>query len=76
MDALKLKDAVVIGRSNGCDDAYGYFRTYGTDNVSAFVCIDETPRQTSTKRAIGLILLMSVKSGVSSTPSPTIGARS
>jgi non-heme chloroperoxidase len=49
MDALKLKDAVVIGWSNGCDDAYGYFRTYGTDNVSAFVCIDETPRQTSTQ---------------------------
>jgi non-heme chloroperoxidase len=50
MDALKLKDAVVIGWSNGCDDAYGYFRTYGTDNVSAFVCIDETPRQTSTQK--------------------------
>src|SRR6478609_2915542 len=25
-DALKLKDAVVVGWSNGCADAYGYFR--------------------------------------------------
>jgi pimeloyl-ACP methyl ester carboxylesterase len=45
MEALKLKDAVLVGWSNGCDDVYGYFRTYGTDNISAFVCIDETPRQ-------------------------------
>jgi pimeloyl-ACP methyl ester carboxylesterase len=50
MDALKLKDAVVVGWSNGCDDAYGYFRSYATDNTSAFVCIDETPRQTSTQK--------------------------
>ena len=45
MDALKLKDAIVVGWSNGCGDVYGYFRTYGTDNISAFVCIDQTPRQ-------------------------------
>jgi non-heme chloroperoxidase len=27
MDALKLKDAVVVGWSYGCEDVYGYFRT-------------------------------------------------
>jgi hypothetical protein len=40
MDALKLKDAIVVGWSNGCDDVYGYIRSYATDNISAFVCID------------------------------------
>ena len=44
MEALKLKDAMVIAWSWGCHDAYGYFRTYGTDNVKAFVCIDQPPR--------------------------------
>ena len=44
MAALKLKDAIVVGWSWGCHDIYGYFRSYGTDNVSAFVCIDQTPR--------------------------------
>jgi non-heme chloroperoxidase len=50
MEALKLKDAAVVGWSNGCGDAYNYFRTYGTENVSAFVCIDQTPRQISTQK--------------------------
>jgi pimeloyl-ACP methyl ester carboxylesterase len=49
MDALKLKNAAIVGWSNGCEDAYAYFRAYGTDNVSAFVCIDETPRQVATQ---------------------------
>ena len=44
MEALKLKDAIVVGWSWGCHDVYGYFRAYGTDNISAFVCIDQTPR--------------------------------
>ena len=44
MEALKLKDAIVVGWSFGCHDVYGYFRTYGTDSISAFVCIDQTPR--------------------------------
>ena len=45
MEALKLKDPILVGWSNGCDDIYGYFRAYGTDNVKAFVCIDQSPRQ-------------------------------
>ena len=50
MDALKLKDAIVVGWSFGCDDAYGYFRTYGTEGVSAFVCIDDLPRPLATQK--------------------------
>jgi non-heme chloroperoxidase len=45
MEGLKLKDPILVGWSNGCTDIYGYFRTYSTDNVKAFVCIDQSPRQ-------------------------------
>jgi pimeloyl-ACP methyl ester carboxylesterase len=44
IDALKLKDVIVVGWSWGCHDVYGYFRAYATDNIRAFVCIDQTPR--------------------------------
>ncbi len=44
LEALKLKDPIVVGWSWGCHDGYGYFQSYGTDNVRAFVCIDQTPR--------------------------------
>lgn len=44
IEALKLKDVIVVGWSWGCHDVYGYFRAYGIDNISAFVCIDQTPR--------------------------------
>ena len=44
MEALGLEDVVLVGHSTGCKDAYAYFRTYGTDNVKAFVCIDEPPK--------------------------------
>jgi non-heme chloroperoxidase len=40
MDALELKDVILMGHSAGCADAYAYFRAYGTDNVKAFICID------------------------------------
>lgn len=45
LDALKLKDPVIVGWSNGCTEVYGYFRTYGVDGIKAFVCIDESPKQ-------------------------------
>jgi non-heme chloroperoxidase len=45
MEALKLKDVNLVGWSAGCHDVYSYFRTYGTDNISSFACIDETPRE-------------------------------
>jgi non-heme chloroperoxidase len=44
MDALKLKDVVLVGHSSGCKEAHAYFRAYGTDNVKAFVCIDANPK--------------------------------
>mgnify|MGYP003409017739 CR=1 FL=1 len=44
MDALKLKDVVLVAHSWGCHDAYAYFRANGTSNVKAYVCIDQTPK--------------------------------
>ena len=50
MEALKLRDVNVVGWSAGCNDVYAYFRTYGTDNISAFACIDEMPRQIAAEK--------------------------
>ena len=50
MDALKLKDAIVVAWSWGCHDVYGYVRTYGTDNLKAFVCIDQPPRSVAAQK--------------------------
>jgi len=44
MDALKLKDAVLVGHSWGCHDAYAYFRAFGTENVKGYVCLDQSPK--------------------------------
>ena len=44
MDALELKDVVLVAHSAGCKEAHAYFRAYGTDNTKAFVCIDHPPR--------------------------------
>lgn len=44
MNALKLKDVIIVGHSWGCQTAYAYFRAHGTQNVKAFVCIDSTPK--------------------------------
>jgi len=44
MDALKLKDVILVGHSWGCYDAYAYFRVNGTANVKAFVCLDQSPK--------------------------------
>ena len=44
MDALKLKDVVLVGHSWGCHDAYAYFRAFGTDNVKGYVCLDQSPK--------------------------------
>lgn len=45
LEALKLKDPILVGWSNGCTEVYGYFRTYGVDGIKAFACIDEPPKQ-------------------------------
>ena len=44
MEALNLKDVVLVGLSWGCLDIYAYFRTFGPKNVKASVFIDEMPR--------------------------------
>jgi non-heme chloroperoxidase len=44
MDALKLKDVVLVGHSWGCHDAYAYFRAFGTENVRGYVCLDQSPK--------------------------------
>ena len=44
MDALKLKDVVLVGHSWGCYDAYAYFRAFGADNVKGYVCLDQSPK--------------------------------
>ncbi len=49
MDALKLKDAILVGHSYGCQTSYAYFRAYGVANVKAFVCIDSPPKYTVDK---------------------------
>jgi pimeloyl-ACP methyl ester carboxylesterase len=50
IDALKLRDVIVVGWSWGCHDVYGYFRTYGVENISAFACIDQMPRSIPTQQ--------------------------
>lgn len=50
MDALKLKDAIVVAWSWGCHDVYGYVRTYGIDNLKAFICIDQPPRSIAAQK--------------------------
>lgn len=44
MKALRLKDAVIVGHSWGCQTTYAYFRAHGTENVKAFICIDSSPK--------------------------------
>jgi pimeloyl-ACP methyl ester carboxylesterase len=45
LNALSLVDIIIAGHSSGCSDSYAYFRAYGTDNVKAFICIDQTPKE-------------------------------
>jgi pimeloyl-ACP methyl ester carboxylesterase len=45
MIVLMLENAVLVGHSSGCYDVYAYFRAFGTDNVKAFVCIDQPPKE-------------------------------
>lgn len=44
MDALKVKKPVLIAWSWGCHDAYAYLRAFGADNIKAYVCIDQGPK--------------------------------
>jgi pimeloyl-ACP methyl ester carboxylesterase len=44
VDKLGLKNIVLVSWSWGCYDAYAYVRARGTDNLRAFICIDQTPK--------------------------------
>ena len=44
LDALSLKDVILVGWSSGCFQGYDYFRAYGTENTKAFICIDSAPK--------------------------------
>ena len=44
LDALGLKDVVLLGWSAGVCAAYAYFEQFGYDNVRAFVNIDQPPK--------------------------------
>ncbi len=43
LDALQLKDVVVVGHSNGCYDIYAYVRGNGVENLKAMIAIDCSP---------------------------------
>ncbi|MFB9991618.1 alpha/beta fold hydrolase [Deinococcus oregonensis] len=44
MNRLGLKNVLLVGWSYGCLDAYSYLHQFGTRNVKAFVCVDQTPK--------------------------------
>ncbi len=44
MDALELKDVILVSISAGCHDIYAYLRAFGTDNVKSCIFIDYMPR--------------------------------
>jgi non-heme chloroperoxidase len=44
IDALTLKDVILVAHSSGCHTTYAYFRAYGTENIKAFICIDMPPK--------------------------------
>ena len=41
--ALSIRKPVLIGWSNGCRTTWEYIRSFGTDEIMAFVCIDGAP---------------------------------
>jgi len=43
LDALQLKDVILVGHSNGCYDIYAYVRGNGVDNLKAMIAIDCSP---------------------------------
>lgn len=49
IDKLKLKNLTIIGWSWGCHDAYAYIRIKGVSNLTAFACIDVSPKSSGEK---------------------------
>ena len=44
IDMLGLENVTLIGWSCGVFDAYSYLSLFGTHNIKALICIDESPR--------------------------------
>ena len=44
MDALDLKDFILVGHSAGCLDIYAYVREFGTNNLKSIIFIDYMPK--------------------------------
>ena len=44
IEALNLKDVILVGLSWGCLDIYAYLRSFGSDNIKACIFIDEMPK--------------------------------
>ncbi|QIG40145.1 alpha/beta hydrolase [Microbacterium sp. 4R-513] len=44
LEALDLRDAVLVGGSMGGNTIWSYFDQFGTDRVSAVVIVDQTPK--------------------------------
>ena len=43
LTALSIRKPVLIGWSNGCRTTWEYIRSFGTDEIKAFVCVDGAP---------------------------------
>ncbi len=52
MEALELKDVILVGHSAGCYDIYAYLRAFGTDNIKACVFIDQPPKTSEWSGAV------------------------
>jgi non-heme chloroperoxidase len=59
VDKLGLKKIILVAWSWGCLDAYAYVRARGTENLKAFICIDQAPKplSASTDEWAGLFTL-------------------
>lgn len=51
IEALDLKDVVLVGWSFGCLDTYAYVRQQGTDKLAGFACVDLSPKPTKATEA-------------------------
>ena len=44
IEALGLKDVILVGHSGGCHDIYAYLRAFGKENVQSCIFIDYMPK--------------------------------
>jgi len=44
IEALELKNVILVGHSAGCHNIYAYLRAFGTDNLKSIIFIDYMPK--------------------------------